>query len=268
MKVRGAEIATRTSGAGPVCVWGHGLLGSMAQEDDVPLFDWAAVAARARLVRYDARSHGISEIDLDPAHLRWPELGRDMLALADAHGARRACLGGVSMGCATSLHAAVLAPARVAGLVLMAPPTAWETRPRQARFYRVAATLVEWAGLAPFRCLASLPGPARSSPVAALQSALVAHLADANAAAVATALRGAAASDLPDPDSIRALRAPALILAWVGDSVHPTSSATRLADLLPHAELHQAATLDEIRAWPERVARFVATWGSERGQNE
>jgi pimeloyl-ACP methyl ester carboxylesterase len=231
----------------------------MAQEDDVPIFDWSAVAARARLVRYDARSHGDSEIDLDPAHLRWPELGRDMLALADAQGEGRALLGGISMGCATSLHAAVLAPERVAGLVLMAPPTAWETRPRQARFYRFAATLVGWTGLAPFRLLAAIPGPVRSNPVAALQSAFVAHLARADARAVSTAMRGAAESDLPDPASLRALRAPALILAWRGDPVHPTSTATRLAELLPRAELHVAATLDEIRAWPERVAAFVAT---------
>ena len=257
-KVRGVELATRASGTGPLLLWGHGLLTSMALEDGVPIFDWPAVAARARLLRYDARSHGDSEIDLDPAHLRWPELGRDMLALADAQGEGRAFLGGISMGCATALHAAVSAPERVAGLVLMAPPTAWETRPRQARFYRFAAALVGWTGLAPFRLLASLPGPARSNPVAALQGALVAHLAHADARAVRAALRGAAESDLPDPASLRALHAPALILAWRGDPVHPTSTAARLAELLPHAELNVAATLDEIRGWPERVARFVA----------
>ena len=66
VKVRDIELATRASGGGPgpgtgpgpLFLWGHGLLGSMAQEDSVPLFDWSPVAAHARLVRYDARSPG------------------------------------------------------------------------------------------------------------------------------------------------------------------------------------------------------------------
>jgi pimeloyl-ACP methyl ester carboxylesterase len=161
------------------------------------------------------------------------------------------------MGCATSLHAAVLAPDRVLGLVLVAPPTAWETRPRQSRFYRVASMLVDWVGLAPFRLLASLPRPASTSPVAALQSGVAQHLARADARAVVTAMRGAADSDLPDRAALRELRMPALILAWRGDPVHPLSTAQQLAELLPRSELHVATTLDEIRAWPERIATFA-----------
>jgi pimeloyl-ACP methyl ester carboxylesterase len=83
------------------------------------------------------------------------------------------------------------------------------------------------------------------------------HLARADARAVATAMRGAADSDLPDRDALRALRIPTLILAWRGDPVHPVSTATQLAELLPRAELHVAATLDEVRAWPERIAAFA-----------
>jgi pimeloyl-ACP methyl ester carboxylesterase len=263
VKVRDIELAVRASDTGselvadPLFLWGHGLLGSVAQEDSVPIFDWSSVCAHARLVRYDARSHGDSDLDLDPAHLRWPELARDMLGLADALGAPRALLGGVSMGCATSLHAAVLAPDRVIGLMLVAPPTAWETRPRQSRFYRFGSTLVDWVGLAPFRLLAALPRPGSTSPVAALQSGVAQHLARADARGVVTAMRGAADSDLPDRTALRALRIPALILAWHGDPVHPLSTATQLAELLPRAELHVATTLEEIRAWPERIAAFV-----------
>lgn len=263
VKVGGVELAVRESpgrsqgAAAPFLIWGHGLLGSMAQEDAVPLFDWSPVESCVRLVRYDARSHGASALDLDPAHLRWPELARDMLALADALGAGRAFLGGVSMGCATSLHAAVSAPERVAGLVLVAPPTAWATRPRQARFYRVASTLVRWLGLAPFRRLAALRRPARASPVAELQRGVIEQLGRADPLAVATALRGAADSDLPDPVALRGLRAPALILAWRGDPVHPVATATRLSELLPRATLHVAATQGELRAWPERIASFT-----------
>jgi pimeloyl-ACP methyl ester carboxylesterase len=139
----------------------------------------------------------------------------------------------------------------------VAPPTAWETRPRQSRFYRFGSTLVDWVGLAPFRLLAALPRPGSTSPVAALQSGVAQHLARADARGVVTAMRGAADSDLPDRTALRALRIPALILAWHGDPVHPLSTATQLAELLPRAELHVATTLEEIRAWPERIAAFV-----------
>lgn len=269
VKVRGIELATRTSAVGapprtcPLFLWGHGLLGSVAQEDSVPIFDWSPVCACAQLVRYDARSHGASDLDRDPDHLRWPELARDMLGLADALGASRALLGGVSMGCATALHAAVAAPDRVLGLVLVAPPTAWETRPRQTRVYRFGAMLVDWVGLAPVRLLASLPRPASASPVAALQTGVAEHLARADARAVATAMRGAARSDLPDRSTLRHLRVPALILAWRGDPVHPVSTATQLAELLPRADLHVAATLDEVRGWPERIAAFARSVSPE-----
>jgi pimeloyl-ACP methyl ester carboxylesterase len=259
--VRGCELATRESGSGVPFLWAHGLLSNMAQEDAVGLFSWREVGAR--VVRFDARGHGESAPSQDPAELRWPELARDMLALADTLGPGRVFLGGVSMGCATALHAAVAAPERVAGLVLMAPPTAWATRPRQALFYRVAANLVGWFGLAPFRLLASLPGPRRGSPMGEFQAVMAEQLARADARSVATALRGAAESDLPDPALLRDLRAPALILAWRKDPVHPVSTATRLAELLPAAELHVAETLAEVRAWPERVARFVLDRGPE-----
>ena len=242
IKVRDVELATREEDrkprlrTEPLFLWGHGLMGSMAQEDAVPIFDWSPVYRHARLVRYDARSHGESDLDLDPAHLRWPELARDMLALADALGAERALLGGVSMGCATSLHAAILARERVIGLVLVAPPTAWQTRPRQARFYRIAA----------------------------LQAGVIEQFARSDARAVATAMRGAADSDLPDHAALRGLHVPTLVLAWRGDPTHPVSTATQLADLLPRAELHVATTLDEVRAWPDLIAAFAARARSER----
>ena len=217
--VRGCELATRETGAGVPFLWAHGLLSSMAQEDAVGLISWRDVGAR--VVRFDARGHGESAASYDPAELRWPALARDLLALADTLGPGPVFLGGVS------------------------------------RFYRFAASLVAWLGLAPFRLLASVPAAGRASPVAAFQSALLDQLARADARAVAATLRGAADSDLPEPGLLRSLRAPALILAWRNDPVHPVSTATRLHQLLPEAELRVARSLEEIRTWPERVARFV-----------
>jgi pimeloyl-ACP methyl ester carboxylesterase len=264
MKIRGVDLAVRETGRGRPFVFGHGLLGSMAQEDDADLLDRAPLEAGLRLVRYDARGHGGSEATLAPDDYRWPELARDMLALVDGLGCDAAALGGVSMGCATSLHAAVRAPERVTALVLMAPPTAWDTRPRQALVYRLLATAIEWFGLRLFLLLASLPRPAPRNPaLARLERSVTDHLRRADARAVVCALRGAAASDLPAAEKLARLDVPALILAWQDDPTHPVSTARRLAELLPRAELHVATSAEEIRDWGKRMAEFL-TAGDRR----
>jgi pimeloyl-ACP methyl ester carboxylesterase len=230
----------------------------MAQEDAADLVDWSALAASARVLRYDARGHGRSEATLPADDYRWPELARDMLALLDAQAEDRAVLGGVSMGCATSLHAAVRAPAHVAGLVLMAPPTAWDTRPRQARAYRVLAAVIELLGIGLFRRLASLPRPRPgNAALAAMQRSVVEHLRRADRRAVVAALRGAAKSDLPPERALAALDAPALILAWTDDATHPVSTAERLAEILPRAELHVAGSAEAMQGWTKRIADFL-----------
>jgi pimeloyl-ACP methyl ester carboxylesterase len=243
----------------------------MAQEDDVGVLDWADQINGVRWIRYDARGHGQSEATYEPESYGWTELAEDMLALADALKARAPILGGVSMGCATSLHAAVAQPRRVAALVLVAPPTAWQSRARQARIYRYGAGILGWTGLAPFRLLASaLPATRRNaspdgsrnesegdSLASRMQRAVVAHLGRADEDAVVAALRGAALSDLPPLTAIAGLRMPALVLAWRRDPVHPVSSAEKLAATLPGAELHVATSLEQIRRWPETVGRFL-----------
>jgi pimeloyl-ACP methyl ester carboxylesterase len=55
-------------------------------------------------------------------------MARDVLELCDELGLEDVALGGISMGAAVALHAALLAPARVRAMLLFAPPTAWETR--------------------------------------------------------------------------------------------------------------------------------------------
>ncbi len=256
--VRGVELTVRHSGKGRSFIWGHGLLTSMAQEDDVGLFDFTHTLKGTRLIRYDARGHGSSKATYDPDAYRWSELAEDMLGVADALGIGKTILGGLSMGCGTSLHAATAHPKRVEALVLVAPPTAWRSRPRQARIYRFGAGIVRWTGLGAFRLLSALPSPAsQDSVVAKMQSALVSHLARSDDRAVVAALLGAAESDLPAVDSLRKLKVPVLILAWRYDPVHPVATAEKLARVLPDAELHIAEGLDDIREWPELIRDFL-----------
>jgi len=87
------------------------------------------------VVRYDARGHGLSYASVDAIDYSWPSLAKDMLGIADELELDTVALGGISMGCATALFAALAAPHRVSRLILTTPPTAWETRPPQAALY-------------------------------------------------------------------------------------------------------------------------------------
>lgn len=147
---------------GPTFVWAHGLTSSRASEDRLPLLDWSAITGRGRrIVRYDAAGHGETGGPPEPAAYEWPRLGADLLALLDELGCDRVDAGGASMGCASTLHAAVVAPERFDRLVLVIPPTAWDTRGAQADLYRAGATYAEQEGKAAWLELAAqAPRPA------------------------------------------------------------------------------------------------------------
>ncbi len=265
VSIRGTSLAVREEGEGAPLLWGHGLLASMAQEDELGVVDCSALAG-IRLFRFDARGHGRSAACRDASAMRWPELAADELALAAALGLERTALGGISMGAATALHAAVAAPERVAALVLVGPPTAWEGRLRQARLYRLGAAIVGALGtLAPLRLLGRLTPWRRPADtlLERLREAALRHLPDADAGSVAAALRGASESDYPPADALARLELPTAIFAWPGDPIHPLETARRLASLLPDAELHVADDLASVRRWPERVRRVIArAWPS------
>ncbi len=137
------DIRYDLAGAGADVVWGHGLTSSMASEDELGLFDWSTIRSTHRVLRYDARGHGDSGSTPDPHDLSWSELALDQLALADQLGIGTFVAGGAPMGCATALHAAVTAPERIRGLLLVIPPTAWESRAAQIDTYRAMADLIE-----------------------------------------------------------------------------------------------------------------------------
>lgn len=255
------ELAVRQCGVGLPFVWGHSLLGSMAVEDRAALWGWDELEDIAGVVRYDARGHGNSDGSYDPQDYCWDQMARDMLAVAEsvAHdcGIDRYVLGGISMGAATALQAAVSQPGRVAGLVLVLPPTAWETRPRQASLYRRMSWVSGLLGAAPYRMLDWLTVPVRNDGRSRLALSTARGLARANPLHVQAALRGAALSDLPERSILSKLKVPTLILAWEHDRAHPLSTALELAETLP--EVHSLVVCDpvDIAEWVPALHQFL-----------
>ena len=111
--VNGVQINYADSGGeGPAVVLSHGFL------MDASMFDAqvAALAPEYRVITWDAPGHGGT---LATGPFSYWDLARDVLALLDHLGIERPVLGGMSQGGFVSLRAAMLAPERVRGLILI-----------------------------------------------------------------------------------------------------------------------------------------------------
>ena len=262
MRVNGLELNVRIVGEGYPFIWGHGLMGSMAMEDAMPVFDWEHLAEGERMIRYDARGHGRSEASANLDDYSWANLGRDMLALADALHIERFIAGGQSMGSATALCAALAAPERIKALVLVNPPTAWETRAAQGAGYEQMAALISRKGIAGL--VEAMQSQAPTPPWLwewMAQTGAGGDLAGAfgalDTSTLPLVLRGAAQTNLPPREELRGLAMPTLILAWTDDPGHPISTAESVAELLPNARLTSASNMDELLRWPSLIREFV-----------
>lgn len=256
-------ISVQNIGDGIPFVWAHGLMSSIQTEDALDWFGWRDIGEACRLIRYDARCHGQSSSCPAPVDLAWRSLGQDMLDVAGAADARRFIAGGMSMGCATAIHAAILAPERIKGLVLAMPPMVWESRAAQRAMYqRIAGHGGNPGGRALDRLMNR--DMARTLPqwlmdAAPGQSEALAIGVDALAPGTIPALfKGAGESDLPPREAFGALaNIPALILGWSGDALHPVSSAQELHRELPASELHIAGSYEEFRGFPATIRNFI-----------
>jgi pimeloyl-ACP methyl ester carboxylesterase len=262
MKISNLNFNIQVSGEGPAFIWGHGLMGNIASEDKVGLFEWEQFPKDVKLVRYDARGHGKTQPTFSPGDYHWRNLALDMIEVADHLGIDTFIAGGQSMGCATSIYAGLIALERVKGLVLMNPPTAWETRSAQCEFYRRMAmvggimgggVLATILGRDPSRLLPGWLVDAKGDEVfgvleglRALKRRTIKHL-----------FTGAARTDLPTRGDIKNINIPALILGWTGDPTHPIETATELHELMPQSTLVTAENYEEFIPWAGLIREFV-----------
>jgi pimeloyl-ACP methyl ester carboxylesterase len=259
-ELRGVEIDHETAGTGRPVVWGHGLTSSRVDEAVPPvMIDWPRVSDHCALTRYDARGHGASGYTPEPEGYAWAELAKDQLALLDHLGLASVVLGGASMGAATALHTAVIAPERVDALVLVIPPTAWETRSGQTGMYKQMAEIIERRGvelLISAGAAAPPPDPFVGRPEFTERGAE--RLRKADPVRLAGVFRGASLAEMPAKEAVAAIAVPTLVLAWSGDAGHPVSTAELLIELMPNAELSVASTWEELQTWTDRTTTFIS----------
>jgi len=118
--VSGGQLAYDVEGEGPPLVLVHAGICDRRMWDGV----WQALAARHRVVRYDARGFGES----GPATATFSPRA-DLVSLLDHLGIDRAALCGVSFGGRIVLETALEYPQRVGALALVCCAVDWDTAP-------------------------------------------------------------------------------------------------------------------------------------------
>jgi len=258
--IRGVDLAYEVlgSGDGTPFVWGHGLTSSRAGENEFPLVDLPVVAESRRVLRYDAAGHGGSGALPNPERGGWGELALDQIELIDHLGYDEVVLGGASMGTGTALHAALKLGARVRGLVLVIPPTGWETRQAQVGMYEQMASIIDAKGVEPLiDASATMPPPDPFVGSSEYRERGAARMRAADPARLAACFRGAQHAQLPARNALSQLEIPTLVLAWSGDTGHPVSTADELGRLLPNCAVAIASTAEELATWTDRVVAFL-----------
>lgn len=125
-----------TGGDGPVVVFSHGLL--MNRDMFAPQI--ARLRTRYRCISWDERGFGNTG-PVDKAFTYWTS-AQDVLALLSALKIEKATLAGLSQGGFLSMRAALLAPERVSGLVLLATRSGVDDAQTIDNFRALSA---EWA---------------------------------------------------------------------------------------------------------------------------
>lgn len=269
------RLFTLTAGEGPLLVFAHAT--GMCARAYLPLL--APLAARFRVVAFDARGHGASTLPADPAHVPadWRPYRADLAALVRALGRGPAHLVGHSLGATTCLEAAVDQPGIAASVTLIDPPmiafaeaAAWraaretghpppnpmaaQARRRRARFPSIEAARAAYRGRGVF---AGWPDEALDGY---LEGAF--RLDDEGATlACAPAWEAATFEGVSTTleASVRAARFPvALLMADAGASTVPPAEEAAIRALWPEAPVRRFPGTGHFL--PITHARLVRPW--------
>ena len=244
----GVKLYYEVHGEGPVILLTHGYSATSQM--------WrgqiAALSASNKLVTWDMRGHGQSDYPEDPAQYSEEATVADMAALLDQVGARKAIVGGLSLGGYMSLAFHRAHPDRVLALLIIDTGPGYRKDEPRAGWNANAIKTAERYEKEGLKLLSS--GSAERA---------TAH--HRNAEGLAKAARGMLAQrDARVIDSLPEIRVPALVLAGANDT--PFLAATDyMAAKIPNAtkviipNAGHAANIDQPVAFNDAVTKFIAS---------
>jgi pimeloyl-ACP methyl ester carboxylesterase len=213
---------TDTGGSAPVVVFSHGILMDASMFD--PQLD--ALTPAYRCITWDQRGHGATGMTAD-AFSFW-DSAKDLLAVLDDAGVRAAVLAGMSQGGFTSLRAALLAPERVRGLILLDSQAGLEAEDAAPLYRSMAET---WAEHGYDPAVATFVADLILGPDADVELWLKKWSAYPKEQVLQPVYTLLARDDLTD--RLSEITAPALVVHGGSDAAIPLDRARALADGLP-----------------------------------
>jgi 3-oxoadipate enol-lactonase len=249
----GVDIAFDVLGTGPPIVLGHSFLCSGAMwREQVP-----ALAAEYRVINIDYRGHGASG-GVEHAITLYDLVG-DVTAVLDHVGVRRAVWAGLSIGGMVALRAALRAPERVAGLILVdtdAGPERLRSRIRFAALGVVARVI----GIRPLlpQVLRQMFGVATRQETPELVTEWADRFTRVHVPSAVRTLRALRRRDDLTPH-LSEIRIPTLVLVGEEDASLPPPRSRHLASRLPQASLIEIGGAGHLSALerPDAVTRAM-----------
>lgn len=216
-----------------------------------------ALSSRFRVIRYDSRGHGQSEVTPGPYTIE--QLARDALGLLDRLSVARAHFCGLSMGGMVGMWIGIHSPARLDRLVLantaakIGTTDMWNARIEAVRKGGMAsitsAVLARWF-TSP---LLEAPTPA----VAQMRATFERTPANGYAACCA------AVRDMDQRHALGRIHVPTLVIAGTNDMATPPDDGRYVADHVPNARYVElpAAHLSNVQAasaFTQALVQFLA----------
>ena len=220
-----------------------------------------ALAERGnRVINLDLLGHGESDRPADMWRYSMPLFGEQVIGLLDHLGVRRAVVGGTSLGANVTLEAAMLAPARMQGIIVEMPVL---DNALVACALAFTPMLVGFTFGAPIsRFVGSV---ARRMPRG------LHHMVDVgldwlaqDPAPSAAVLQGLFfGRTAPPREERKTIKTNALVIGHPRDPVHPFSDSDMLVRELPNSRLVEASSILELRLTPERLTGEIAKFVDE-----
>ena len=222
IETRGASLFTTAFGPGPRTILAHGgWVGS--GELWLPVFE--EMSRRWRTVTYDHRGTGATLVQ---GAITFEDMVADVFAVLDALGIGRCVLAAESAGAAVVLEAALRAPERFEGLVLVAPRH--DTRPDAQTDALVAGCRADFAATMAVFVDACLPDGSHAQAQWGRQ--IVGRSTADAAVGLLSAMVGVTASERAGE-----LKLPVLVLHGARDGIVPVNSSEALAARIRGARL-------------------------------
>jgi 3-oxoadipate enol-lactonase len=247
---RRARLAYELTGPeqAPVLVLSNSMGTTMAMWDQ----QLAALAGRLRVLRYDHRGHGASEVPSGPYRIE--ELGRDLLGLLDDLGLERFSFCGLSLGGMVGMWLATNAPDRIDRLALCCTAA---TVDGEVYLERAAKVRAGGTGSVAAEVVDRWFTPAFRQAAPDQVERAVAMLRATSAEGYAGCCEALAAMDLRA--GLPAVTAPTLVIAGADDPATPPAKAEAIVAAIPDARLQVVAGAAHLAniAQPEPVTRLL-----------